>query len=114
MLDFVFGLNRMNIVFVFLGLLDTISGVLILYPALAGDFLVYFAFYSLFKGFFSVLSSFAIGYYTDWMGAVDIITGSVLALLSFGFLSFGFSLSYVLCALAVLKGLYCFISAFYM
>lgn len=94
----------MNPIFFVLGLADTFAGVSILFPQIAGDFLFYIAFYSLAKGIFSIAISFGVGYYGDWMGFVDVITGAVLALMFFGF-----ALPFLRYAgiLAIIKGLYC-------
>lgn len=94
----------MNPVFIALGIADTLVGLSILYPGLAGNFLFYIAFYALAKGALSLLASFAVGYYADWMGFTDIIAGAVLALISFG-ASFSF-FSYI-GIFAVIKGVYC-------
>jgi hypothetical protein len=66
--------------------------------------------YSLLKGVLSFLSSIGIGYYFDWMGVIDIITGFVLLLLMWGF-SFGFIKT--IGAIAILKGIYSFLRSFF-
>ena len=43
----------------------------------------YLAFFSISKGVWSIFSSFALGYYFDWMGAVDLIAGISLILINF-------------------------------
>jgi hypothetical protein len=60
--------------------------------------------YSLFKGIFSLLSSIGIGYYFDWMGIIDMITGIMLLLLMWGFY---FNFIQTIGIVASLKGLYC-------
>lgn len=94
----------MNPAFVALGIVDILAGACILSPQLAGSFLFYVALYSLAKGIFSLIISFGAGYYADWLGFADVVTGAVLALMSFN-VSFGFF--YYIGIFAIVKGLYC-------
>lgn len=94
----------MNPVFFVLGLVDILAGISIVYPNLLGSFLFYIAFYSLGKGIISIVISLGAGYYADWMGFADIITGAVLALTVFG-ISFDFFL--YIGVFAIIKGIYC-------
>ena len=65
-----------------LGLLDIIAGITILYSV---KFLTgYMAYIIFFKGLITVISNISEGNYLEWMGLVDVITGIILALLSFG------------------------------
>jgi hypothetical protein len=66
--------------------------------------------YSLFKGLTSFLSSIGMGYYFDWMGIIDMITGVGLVFLMWGF-SFGFL--YTIGIVAILKGAYSFLRGFF-
>jgi hypothetical protein len=94
----------MNPVFFVLGLVDVLAGISIVYPNLLGSFLFYMAFYSLAKGIISIIISLGAGYYADWMGVVDIATGTVLALTVFG-ISFNFF--FYIGIFAIIKGIYC-------
>lgn len=94
----------MNPLFIALGLADTFAGICIVYPQFVGDFLFYIAFYSLAKGIFSIAISFGVGYYADWMGFTDVVTGTTLALMFFGF---SFEFFHYLGIFAIIKGLYC-------
>jgi hypothetical protein len=96
-----------------MSILDLLSGAVLITN---GDFLFfssivsYMAAYSLFKGVLFLLSSFGMGYYFDWMSAIDIITGIGLLLLMWGF-SFGFF--YTIAVIALLKGAYSFLRGFF-
>jgi hypothetical protein len=94
----------MNPVFIGLGILDAVAGVCLFFPSLAGSLLLYIAFYALAKGIFSLMISIGSGYYGDWMGVADVVTGSLLMLTFFGF-SYDF-FRYV-GILQIAKGLYC-------
>lgn len=84
-----------------LSIIDVVAGgfLLLSAPHLAN----YFAFIFLIKGLFSLLSSFSMRYFFDWMGAVDVIVGIVFGLMSFG-LFFGFysTIGWIV----LLKGIY--------
>ena len=94
----------MSPIFFVLGLVDIFAGISVVYPHLVGAFLFYIAFYSLAKGAISIVISFGAGYYTDWMGFADVITGTALALMSFGI---SFSFFFYIGIFAIVKGLYC-------
>lgn len=98
----------MNPILLFLGLLDTLSGTFIVYPNLLPGAIGFMAAYSLLKGGFSWIISIGAGYYTDWMGTVDIIAGLTLLLM---FFQISFSFFFILGIVAALKGLYCFVSS---
>jgi len=91
---------------IILSILDVFSGLILLtygsFTILHG-FIGYMAAYSFFKGAISFLSSIGMGYYFDWMGIIDVITGFVLLLLMWGF-SFGFIPT--IGVVATLKGMY--------
>lgn len=55
------------------------------------------------KGFFSSISSIGIGYWFDWMGAVDILAGTSLFLFSFGLPAAFFS---TIAWIVIFKGIY--------
>jgi energy-converting hydrogenase Eha subunit G len=87
-----------------LALFDIISGITIFYSVkLLFGYLAYIIF---FKGLISVISSIRRGDYLEWMGPIDLITGIALALMSFGFQSYFFT---VMAWLIFLKGFYSFI-----
>lgn len=96
-----------------LSILDIFSGLIVFtYSSLLlfHSFVGYMAAYSLFKGVASFLSSIGMGYWFDWMGVIDIITGFMLLLLMWGF-SFGFIKTIGI--IAILKGIYSFLRAFF-
>jgi len=72
---------------IILSIVDVMAGGFLLLNAPV--FANYFAFIFLIKGLFSLLSSFSMRYFFDWMGFVDVIVGIVFGLMSFG-LFFGF------------------------
>jgi hypothetical protein len=91
---------------IILSVLDVFSGLILLtygsFTILHG-FVGYMAAYSFFKGVLSFLSSIGMGYYFDWMGIIDAITGVMLLFLMWEF-SFGFISTVGI--IATLKGVY--------
>ena len=65
-----------------LSIIDVVAGGFLLLHAPV--FANYFAFIFLIKGLFSLLSSWSMRYFFDWMGIVDVIVGIVFGLMSFG------------------------------
>jgi len=94
----------MNPVFLALGALDIFAALCIIYPWMAGEFLFYIAFFMLAKAAFSMVASFAVGYYMDWMGFTDMLTGAVLVLMFFGI---SFDVFHYLGIFSLIKGIYC-------
>ena len=94
----------MNPVFIALGLMDVAAGAFLLFPSAAGDYLFYIAFYALAKGLISLTISLGAGYKMDWMGAVDVLAGSLLTL---AFLGFSYDFFRYVGILEIAKGLYC-------
>lgn len=85
-----------------LGLIDIMSGiVLIIRPELF--FIRILTFFCLGKGIWSLLSSFAMGYFTDWMGAIDTLAGICLFLLMRGS---SFVFFTIVGVVMIVKGLY--------
>jgi len=84
-----------------LSIIDVVAGGFLLLSAPV--FANYFAFIFLIKGLFSLLSSFSMCYFFDWMGFVDVIVGIVFGLMSFG-LFFGFYTT--IGWIVLLKGIY--------
>jgi len=89
------------VIVLILSIIDIVAGGFLLLNA--PIFANYFALIFLIKGAFSVLSSFSMRYFFDWMGFVDIIVGIVFGLMSFG-LFFGFYAS--IGWIVLLKGIY--------
>lgn len=85
-----------------LGLIDIFAGImLIVMPHFS--FLMILGFFCMGKGIWSIFSSFAMGYFFEWMGTLDLITGICLYLLSSG-TSFG--LFVIVGITIIMKGLY--------
>ena len=78
----------------FLSLIDVLAGLTLYYG------LTYISFYlaslMIIKGIYSLLTSISAGYYFDWMGLIDFITGILLY----------FNLFNVFGLITILKGLY--------
>src|SRR3989304_5874313 len=70
-----------------LSIVDILAAAFILFnsPAFAN----YLAFIFLLKGLFSLLSSFSMRYFFDWMGFVDVAVGIIFIFMYFGWF-FGF------------------------
>ena len=87
-----------------LAVVDILAGVFILFnsPLFAN----YLAFIFLLKGAFSLLSSFSMRYFFDWMGFADVAAGICFLFMSFGWF-FGFFTT--VGWLILLKGIYSFI-----
>jgi len=85
-----------------LSLLDLIAGGLLLLNL--NYYVNYVAAFMLLKGLFSIISSFGMGYWFDWMGFIDIITSISLFLFSFGLPA---SIFKTIAWLIVAKGVYC-------
>ena len=64
---------------VVLGILDIVAGFLTLLSndVVVGVFL-FFGWFMLIKGLFSLISSMGQGYFLDWMGWIDLLTGITL------------------------------------
>jgi len=71
-----------------LSILDLIAGLLVIlsqnFLLTSNAFVFYFAIYSLGKGIVSLLTSIAVGYFFDWMGVIDVITGIALFMIHSG------------------------------
>jgi len=92
-----------NPIFLTLSLIDVIAGFVLVSSEGSGRIVHFFAMYALIKGVWSLMSSFSAGYYFDWMGAVDTITGICLLLTNYN-LVFGF---FSIIGMAqVMKGIY--------
>ena len=92
---------------ILLGILDTLAGI-VLYLNQATSFQILtlvkiFTLYCLVKGLLSLISSFAIGYFLDWMGAIDVISGVTMILILQGYTS---DIFVKIGALAIIKGLF--------
>jgi hypothetical protein len=86
-----------------LSVIDMFSGSLLLLNL--KFFLNYIAGIMLLKGAFSILSSLGIGYWFDWMGAVDVISGVAILLFAFGLPA---SIFTNLAWIVIFKGIYSF------
>jgi len=84
-----------------LSAIDLLSGSLLLLNL--KFFLNYIAGIMLLKGAFSLLSSLGIGYWFDWMGFIDVISGVALLLFAFGIPAAIFS---TLAWIVIFKGVY--------
>lgn len=84
-----------------LSIIDVVAGGVLLLGA--PNFANYFAFIFIAKGLFSLLSSFSMRYFFDWMGFIDVIVGIIFGLMSFG-LFFGFYS--IVGWIVLLKGMY--------
>jgi len=76
--------------FIILSLLDLVAGAAIYSPRVFGILSVIMwtlTIVVLFKGIFSVASSFSEGYFFEWPGALDIVAGISLFLLAYSFIS---------------------------
>ncbi len=90
---------------VILSILDVIGGSLLMFQ-IGGTLAIVFGLFHFFKGIFSIASSLSVGYFFDWMGWVDLITGLGLFLFSenvFVLSSFGI--------ITLLKGVYSLVLA---
>ncbi|HLC39461.1 MAG TPA: hypothetical protein VJJ76_01110 [archaeon] len=84
-----------------LAVVDILAGVFILFnaPWLAGYLAVLF----LLKGLFSLISSFSVHYFFDWMGFVDVFAGITFTFIAVGwFFGFFTTLGWIV----LLKGIY--------
>jgi len=86
---------------IILSVIDILAGGFLLVSAPV--FANYLAFIFLAKGLFSLLSSFSMRYFFDWMGFIDVIVGIAFGLMSFG-MFFG-SYSFI-GWIVLLKGIY--------
>jgi len=95
----------MPIFFAILSLIDIfVGGIVFLNTGFIFKTLIrYLAFFSISKGAWSLLSSTAFGYYFDWMGAIDLITGIALVLINFDIALSSYG---IIGTVAVLKGVY--------
>lgn len=84
-----------------LSVIDLLSGSLLLLNLKI--VLNYVAGIMLLKGAFSLLSSLGAGYWFDWMGAIDVISGIALLLFAFGVPAAIFG---TLAWIVIFKGLY--------
>ncbi|MBS3052692.1 MAG: hypothetical protein J4428_04970 [Candidatus Aenigmarchaeota archaeon] len=67
----------------FMSLLDLIAGFFLI-SSTDIPIIKFFIYYSFIKGIVSIISSIALGYYYDWMGLTDLLTGIGLFFLSSG------------------------------
>lgn len=63
------------VLLIILGLLDLIVGLGLVLPIFSNAFIFYLGIFTAFKGLFSLVSSFAQGFYFEWIGASDLIAG---------------------------------------
>ena len=96
----------MNPIFLLLGFVDLISAYMLYSPSTAGSLIIYFAFYSLAKGIFSVMISFGAKYFWDWMGFSDMLLGGCLMLV---FMDVTFGWFTLVAILGIVKGIYCMV-----
>jgi hypothetical protein len=89
-----------------LSAIDMLSGSLLLLNLKI--FLNYIAGIMLLKGAFSLLSSLGAGYWFDWMGFIDVISGAALLLFAFGLPAAIFG---TLAWIVIFKGIYSFMRA---
>ena len=83
-----------------LGILDIIAGICLVYP----NFLVFYVgVIILIKGMFSIIGSFAVKYFLDFMGFIDLVVGLMLL--------FNFSIPFFW-ILPIIKGVYSLIVGF--
>lgn len=68
----------------FMSLLDLIAGFFLI-SSMQTPIIHFFIYYAAIKGVVSIISSIALGYYHDWMGLTDLLTGIGLFLLISGF-----------------------------
>jgi len=70
------------------------------------NFIIYFVFYFILKGFWSLATSLGSGYLFDWLGVIDLVLGVILLLMkndiSLGFFS-------IIGWAEIAKGGYCFL-----
>ena len=96
----------MQILLLFLSLLDVLAGLAIIYPGsffFAEIILFYFALFQGGKGIWTVLTSFASGFYFELLGAIDVISGVALFAIYSGI---SFNLFWILGAVVLIKGAY--------
>jgi hypothetical protein len=90
-----------------LSLLDVGAGILLAsaccFPLASFQLVFIAAIIYICKGSCSILASIGVGYWLDWMGAIDLLSGISLALLYYGF-AVGF-ISYLGIAMTI-KGFY--------
>lgn len=84
-----------------LSAIDLLSGSLLLLNL--NFFLNYIAGIMILKGAFSLVSSIGVGYWFDWMGFIDVISGVALLLFAFGLPAAIFS---TIAWIVILKGTY--------
>jgi len=70
------------------------------------NFITYFVFYFILKGFWSLATSLGSGYLFDWLGVIDLLLGIILLLMSNN-INLGFF--YVIGWAEIAKGGYCFL-----
>jgi len=87
-----------------IGGLDILGGVLLV---LSVSTTPLFAIFFILKGIWSIISSVGSGYYADWMGAVDLLTGIGLYLVLNGITNGIFKIVGIA---MILKGLYTYAS----
>ncbi len=74
--------------------MDVLAGLVLYYNIRVIAF--YLTYFMMVKGIYSLLTSISSGYYFDWMGAIDLITGILLY----------FDVFNVFGLITILKGLY--------
>jgi hypothetical protein len=70
------------------------------------SFVIYFVFYFILKGFWSLATSLGSGYLFDWLGVIDLVLGIILLLMGNN-VSLGFF--YIIGWAEIAKGGYCFL-----
>lgn len=84
---------------IILGALDMIVGLGLALPLFSNAFMFYLGIFIALKGLFSLVSSFAQGFYFEWIGASDLIAGLMFV--------FGFRIPWFW-LIPFLKGVYSF------
>jgi len=95
----------------FLSVIDIFGGLFVINNHMflfVKNFITYFVFYFILKGFWSLATSLGSGYLFDWLGVIDLLLGIILLLMGNN-ISFGFF--YIIGWAEIAKGGYCFLRA---
>lgn len=93
----------------FLSMIDIFGGLLVINQHMfqfSKGLIIYFTFYFILKGFWSLGTSIGSGYLFDWLGVIDLVIGIVLLLMNNNIqLSFFYLIGWA----EIFKGGYCFL-----
>lgn len=93
-----------SVVLLFISMLEVIAGALVYFHWFPWHpIFTYMSIFYLLKGIWSIVSSIASGFFYDWMGALDFITGIALMLIFYGTILDFF---WIIGVAHILKGLY--------